>query len=323
MLLVRIATKLPRAQLNPTFPVFSSPHRNFSSTVFKMSAPLFSSYLINPTTLNTTLTRAPPTLRILCASWFLPNSPHTGPSVFAASHIPTARFFDLDAVKDNSSPYPHMLPSASDFAVAMGKLGIKKDDTVVVYDSKELGLFSAPRVAWMLRAFGHERVHILDNFRVWCNEGLPTESGEVTELGEKERVEYGTPNTIAPRNVVSFEEMAEGAKKSFEGVTVLDARPKGRWTGQDPEPRPGLSSGHMPGSMSLAFTEVLDPEKKTLLPKERLREIFAEKGISQGTPLISSCGTGVTAAVVDLALKEAGYAEENRKIYDGSWSEVS
>jgi thiosulfate/3-mercaptopyruvate sulfurtransferase len=210
-----------------------------------------------------------------------------------------------------------MLPSATDFSAAMGLLGVKKTDTVVVYDSKELGLFSAPRVAWMLRAFGHEKVHILDNYREWCAHGLPTESGEA---GEGNAVEYGEAKT--PENVVGYEDMVAGAKNEFQKTVVLDARPAGRFKGMDPEPRPGLSSGHMPGSLSVPFSAVLDAETKTLLPRKKLREVFEKAGVREGMPIVSSCGTGVTAAVVDLALEEAGYKGE-RKIYDGSWSEYA
>lgn len=282
-----------------------------------MTSPLFKTYLIPPSKLSPAL-QSTNTLKILCASWFLPNSPHTGQAVYAASRIPNARFFDLDAVKDPSSPYPHMLSSASDFASAMGKLGIKKTDTVVVYDSKELGLFSAPRVAWMLKGFGHEHVHILDNFKVWCEQGYPVEEGEPQPLKAEDEVEYG--NAVEPSNVAGYDEMVEGAKSRFDGTTVLDARPKGRFTGEAPEPRPGLSSGHMPGSVSLPFVDVLDPITKQMLPKEELRKIFKERGVEDGKPVITSCGTGVTAAVLDTALEVAGYGERQRKLFDGSWS---
>jgi len=282
--------------------------------------PQFQTYLITPSTLSSALSypTKPSTLKILCASWFLPTSAHTGQAVYASSRIPNARFFDLDAVIDPSSPYPHMLPSAPDFASAMGKLGIKKTDTVVVYDSKEMGLFSAPRVAWMLKGFGHERVHVLDNYKVWCEQGYPVDESKPQPLKQEEEVEYG--EAAEPKNVVGYEEMIKGAKARFNGTTVLDARPKPRFTGEAPEPRPGLSSGHMPGSVSLAFMDVLDPVTKQMLPKERLRKIFEEKGVVEGKPVITSCGTGVTAAVLDTALEVAGYGEEQRKLFDGSWS---
>ena len=158
---------------------------------------------------------------------------------FIAGRVPRARFFDLDAVKDPNSPYPHMLPSPEDFAKAMGQLGIRRDDSVVVYDSKELGIFSAPRVGWTLQVFGHSNVHLLNNFRLWCEEGYPVESGEPEAV---EPVEYPVPELDVGK-VVAFEQVKEIAleqgKEGAEEVQTLDARSEGRWKGTEPEPRPG------------------------------------------------------------------------------------
>jgi thiosulfate/3-mercaptopyruvate sulfurtransferase len=158
---------------------------------------------------------------------------------FIAGRVSRARFFDLDAVKDPSSPYPHMLPSPEDFAKAMGQLGIRRDDSVVVYDSKELGIFSAPRVGWTLQVFGHSNVHLLNNFRLWCEEGYPVESGEPEAV---EPVEYPVPE-LDMGKVVAFEQVKETAldqgKEGAEEVQILDARSEGRWKGTEPEPRPG------------------------------------------------------------------------------------
>lgn len=153
--------------------------------------------------------------------------------------MPRARFFDLDAVKDPESPFPHMLPSAADFAKAMGELGIRKDDSVVVYDSKELGIFSAPRVGWTLRVFGHESVHILNNFKLWVDQGFPLESGEPESV---EAVDYPVPNVELDK-VIAFDQLKtlvlEQEKKGAADTQILDARSEGRWKGTDPEPRPG------------------------------------------------------------------------------------
>lgn len=288
----------------------------------------FSSYLVTPKELSEALKKNPPSKIStaprtvpLCGTWFLPNDGRNGLQTFREKRIPGSRFFDLDKVIDKRSPYPHMLPSASDFATAMSSLGIRRDDTVVVYDSHEAGLFSAPRVAWTLRVFGHPAVHILNNFKVWVEEGYPTESGEFWDV---DTCAYPIPELDASK-VVEFAEVKEIAKdhnkEGAEGVQILDARSKGRWSGTDPEPRPGLSSGHMPGSISLPMTELLDPEKKTMLPPDQLRKIFESKGIDPQRPIINSCGTGVTAAVIDAALIEAGYGEESRRrLYDGSWT---
>jgi len=288
-----------------------------------------SSYLVTPAELQEALKNNPPSkistaprTVALCATWFLPNDGRNGLQTFREKRIPNARFFDLDKVIDKRSPYPHMLPSASDFAKSMSALGIRRDDTVVVYDSQEIGIFSAPRVGWTLKAFGHDSVHVLNNFKLWVEEGYPTESGEFWDV---DTCVYQIPQFDANK-VADFEEVKEIAKdynkEGAEGVQILDARSRGRWSGKDPEPRPGLSSGHMPGSISVPVSDLLDPVKKTILPGDQLRKIFESKGVDPNRPIISSCGTGVTAAVIDAALSEAGYGEESkRRVYDGSWTE--
>ncbi|RYP33221.1 hypothetical protein DL768_011105 [Monosporascus sp. mg162] len=288
-----------------------------------------SSYVVTPKELDEALRKSPPSpinsdprVVPLCAAWFLPNDPRKGIDVFRQQRIPRARFFDLDKVIDKHNPYPHMLPSARLFAEAMGELGIRKDDTVVVYDTKELGIFSAPRVAWTLRVFGHPKVHILDNFKIWVEEGYPTESGELYSVDCNP---YPIPE-MAEEKVASFEEVKEVAqeanKEGSEGIQILDARPSGRFTGKDPEPREGLPSGHMPGAINIPFNAVLDPETKTFLPKDKLKKLFEEKGVDPSKPIITSCGTGVTAVVLETALEVAGYGSpEKRRVYDGSWTE--
>lgn len=204
------------------------------------------SYLVAPAELDAALKKnvysklsTAPKIIPLCASWFLPNDGRNGLDTFKERRIPHARFFDLDQVKDPTSPYPHMLPSAQDFAKAMGELGIRLHDSVVVYDSKELGIFSAPRVAWTLKVFGHTNVHVLNNFRKWCDEGYPTENGSPDNV---EYVHYPVPELDASK-VVAFEEVKsiakELGKEGAEEVQILDARSLGRWKGTDPEPREG------------------------------------------------------------------------------------
>jgi thiosulfate/3-mercaptopyruvate sulfurtransferase len=209
------------------------------------------SYLVTPAELQSALQKnihskisTAPRVIPLCASWFLPNDGRDGYKTFLDQRIPHARFFDLDSVKDTHSPYPHMLPTAEVFAKAMSHMGIRREDSVVVYDTKELGIFSAPRVGWTLKVFGHENVHVLNNFRRWVDEGYPTESGEGRE---PHPTEYAVPEFDASK-VVAFEEVKEIAKElkkeGAEEVQILDARSKGRWEGKDPEPREGKSS-HM------------------------------------------------------------------------------
>jgi thiosulfate/3-mercaptopyruvate sulfurtransferase len=208
----------------------------------------FSSYLVTPKELSDALAKNPPTKIStsprtipLSAAWFMPNDIHerTGLSIFKSERIPTARFFDLDSVKDHNSKYPHMLPTPETFADAMAELGIRKDDAVVVYDTSDLGIFSAPRVGWTLKVFGHDKVHLLNNFKLWVQQGFPTESGEPRKW---ERSQYPVP-TLDQSKVVAFEEVREIAKdfrkEGAEGVQILDARSYGRWSGKDPEPRRG------------------------------------------------------------------------------------
>lgn len=287
-------------------------------------------YLVTPAELSEALKRNPPnrvssdpkTIAV-CGSWFLPNDPQSrkGYDVFKKGHIKKARFFDLDKISDTESPYPHMLPSVNVFQDAMQSLGINKDDTVVVYDTAELGLFSAPRVAWTFRMFGHPAVHILNNFKLWVDEGYPVEEGEQRQF---DRSSYPLPE-MDERKVCSYEDLRTLAfdhnKEGREGVQILDARPAGRFNGTDPEPRPGLPSGHIPSSINIPFPELLDPNTKTLLSPEKLKEVFRQKGVDPQNPIISSCGTGVTAAVIETALEESGYSNAKRSLYDGSWTE--
>lgn len=290
----------------------------------------FPSYLVTPNQLDAALKKNPPSKistspRVvpLCAAWFMPNDPEgrKGIDVFRQHRIPQARFFDLDSVKDHESSYPHMLPTAETFAEAMSELGIRRDDDVVVYDTEQLGIFSAPRVGWTLRVFGHPNVYVLNNYKTWVRDGFPIETGDPAPV---ERTKYPTP-TLDPKLVMSFPELKELAKEfqreGVEEVEILDARSHGRWAGTDPEPRPGSSSGHIPGSKSLPFQKLLDPVTKTYLPAEELRQVFESHGVDPEKSIISSCGTGVTASIIETALGEAEYGEANlRRVYDGSWT---
>jgi thiosulfate/3-mercaptopyruvate sulfurtransferase len=290
----------------------------------------FSTYMVTPKELNEALKKnarskistSPRTIPI-CAAWFMPNDlqGRTGMEMFKKKRIPMARFFDIDQVKDHDSPYPHMLPTCEVFAEAMEMMGVRRDDALVVYDTEELGLFSAPRVGWTLRVYGHPNVHILNNFRLWCREGLPTESGE-PEVPEPST--YPVPNYQTDM-VVKFAEMKtigyDYGKEGAEEIQILDARSRGRWEGTEPEPRPGLRSGHMPGSTSMPFQELLHTETKALLPPKELNQIFISKDLDPKKPIIASCGTGVTAAIIEAALHQASFGKpDDRRLYDGSWT---
>ncbi len=307
-------------------------HTRISKTIGQSRQNSFQSYIVTPKELAHALEKNVPTnistaprVIPLCAAWFLPNDPEgrTGKQVFKQKRIPSAKFFDLDAVKDHDSPYPHMLPTVEGFAEAMKTMGIRKDDEIVVYDTQELGIFSAPRVGWTFRVFGHPAVHILNNFRLWVEQDYPTESGVLPEV-PAETTHYPVPN-VDPGKVVKFAEMKSIAKdynkEGAEGIQILDARPRGRWEGKAPEPRPGLSSGNIPGSVSVPHSELLDPNTGALLSGPELEQVFESKGIDREKPMISSCGTGVTAAVIDAALNEANFGQvEDRRLYDGSWT---
>lgn len=323
-----------------------------SSRLFNAATPLrkpnmsfraqhtLSTYLVSPSTLSAalkanpppkdTISTAPRTIP-LCGSWFLPNDPEkrTGYAAFLRSRIPTARFFDLDAISDTTSPYPHMLPTPSTFASAMSQLGIHRDDILVVYDTPDLGIFSAPRVAWTLRLMGHPAVHILNNYRLWSEQGYPTESGEPNQKQPYQQTTYPTPETVDTSRVATFEHVRELArdlnKEGHEPFQILDARSAGRWRGTDPEPRPGLSSGHIPGSTNVPLPELLDADTKAFKTKEELRKVFESRGVVDGVPIVTSCGTGVMAAALEAAVLEAGFGvaevQGGLRVYDGSWTE--
>lgn len=219
-----------------------------------------SSYIVTPHDLDLALRKnihsklsTAPRIIPLCASWYMPNDAQkrTGLQSFLSGRIPHARFFDLDAVKDEESPYPHMLPSPEVFAKAMGELGIRRDDSVVVYDTADLGIFSAPRVAWTLKVFGHDGVHILNNYKLWVDQGFAVEKGEPKKI---EAVTYPVPE-LAKEKVLSFEELKdsiqEQGKDGAEKLQVLDARSKGRFDGSELEPRAGISPSLLPSTAQL------------------------------------------------------------------------
>lgn len=212
-----------------------------------------------------------------------------------------------------------MLPSARDFASAMSALGIRKEDVLVVYDTYQLGITSAPRTAWTLRVFGHTKVHVLNNFKLWMENGYLTESGEPRNITPSK---YPVPELDITKVAGFFDVKAAVLKykQGAAGSQVLDARPYGRWAGSSPEPRPGLISGHMPGSISVPLPCLLDPKSKAFLPADQLRRVFEEKGVNPALPVIVSCGSGVTAAAIEAAILVSRYIPEDElKVYDGSW----
>jgi thiosulfate/3-mercaptopyruvate sulfurtransferase len=245
---------------------------------------------------------------VLDGTWFLGEG--DGRTEYEKSHIPGAVFFDIDDVCDKSSPLPHMLPSAELFGEKVGALGVANDSHVVVYD--RFGLQTAARVWWEFRFFGHAKVSVLDGgLKKWLAEGRKTEAGSVTP---KRKTYRATPHAALVRSLEQLK--ANLAAKSEQ---VLDARSAGRFKGAEPEPRPGSRPGHIPGSLSLPYTELLDPETKTMADADALAKKFRDAGIDLSRPVVTSCGSGVTASVLALGLHLIG--QDKFAVYDGSWSE--
>jgi thiosulfate/3-mercaptopyruvate sulfurtransferase len=252
---------------------------------------------------------AAPGVVVLDASFYLPNEGKDPRALFQEAHVPGARFFDIDAIADHATGLPHMLPSPVDFAREVAGLGVSSSSHVVAYDQR--GIFSSARLWWMFRVFGHDNVSVLDGgLPAWIAAASAVEAGEPADV---------TPGDFSagfrPGMVRSIEDMQRNLESARE--LVLDARAAGRFDGSVPEPRPGMRSGHIPGAKSLPFTDLL--EDGHMLPPEKLREKFAAMGAGANTKLVTSCGSGVTAAVLVLGLVAAGLPEA--AIYDGSWSE--
>lgn len=265
--------------------------------------------LVSPLWLETELHN--PKLRILDASWHMPAAKRDPRAEFLAKRIPGAQFFDIDGISDPASPLPHMLPTAESFAASVSALGVSSDSIIVVYDVT--GLSSAARAWWMFRVFGHDKVFVLDGgLPGWLHSGGPVEDGPVAPPA---------PGRFTPHYrahlVRSVEEMRANLESGQE--QVLDARAAGRFEGTVPEPRAGLRGGHIPGARNLPFGDILDPETKLMLTGDALGERFVAAGIDLSKPVTTSCGSGVTAAVLTLGLHRLGV--ENVALYDGSWTE--
>ncbi|MFY9787834.1 MAG: 3-mercaptopyruvate sulfurtransferase [Pseudolabrys sp.] len=249
-----------------------------------------------------------PGVSIVDGSYYLPTQKRDPKAEYVAGHIPGAVFFDINAIADDSTDLPHMLPGPDQFADAVGSLGITENDTIVVYDSS--GFFSAPRVWWTFRIFGARNVFILDGgLPVWTQEGRPVDSGEVKRPKRTFNADMDT-GAVA---MVSDVQMA----LNDSSVQVVDARSAGRFAGTEPEPRAGLRSGHMPGARSVPSTEIV--ENGRLASPEKIAAAFNKAGIDTDKPIITTCGSGVTAVILAMGLDAIG--KKMPRIYDGSWSE--
>ena len=230
-------------------------------------------------------------------------------SRYLERHLPGAIFFDIDQLSDHSTSLPHMLPAPDVFSHSMSALGVGDNLTIVVYEQS--GVFSAARAWWMLRTFGVNDVYILDGgLGAWIEAGLPTHSGPVSRAAAGFHAKL---NHEAVKDFHQIQQMIE------VGSQILDARSAGRFAGTSPEPRPGITSGHMPGAISIPFTELV--EEGRLKSAEKLRELFAAKDVDIQKPVTATCGSGVTAAVIALGLEVVGAKQVS--LYDGSWAEYA
>ncbi|MEP1207494.1 MAG: 3-mercaptopyruvate sulfurtransferase [Rhizobiaceae bacterium] len=252
-------------------------------------------------------------LSVVDASWYLPTmlangEPRNGRKEYAERHIPGAVYFDVDTISEPGSNLPHTLASADVFAQMVGELGISNDDRIVVYDG--MGLFSAARAWWNFRVMGAREVFVLNGgLPKWIEEGLPLEAGTPTRQGK-------TFNASSDESAVaSFETMLEIVNSGSQQIT--DARPAARFTGEAPEPRAGMRSGHMPGAASVPFSELAKDGQ--LRSADELRQVFENAGIDLDKPVVTTCGSGVTAAALTLALETIGHTDH--KLYDGSWAQ--
>uniref|UniRef100_A0A6N2MED7 Sulfurtransferase n=1 Tax=Salix viminalis TaxID=40686 RepID=A0A6N2MED7_SALVM len=276
---------------------------NFSTKSLSMNEPVVSADWLHANL-------GEPDLKVVDASWYMPDEQRNPIKEYQVAHIPGALFFDIDGIADRTTNLPHMLPSEEAFAAAASALGIENKDGIVVYDGK--GIFSAARVWWMFQVFGHEKVWVLDG-------GLPRwrASG------------YDVESSASSDAILKVSAASEAIEKVYQGQTVkqniedkthqhIDARSKARFDGTAPEPRKEIKSGHVPGSKCIPFPQMLDASQ-TLLPADELKKWFDKEGISLESPVLLSCGTGVTACVLALGLHRLGKLDV--AVYDGSWTE--
>ena len=248
-------------------------------------------------------------VRVVDASWYMPSEKRNPRAEFEAAHIPGSVFFDIDAISDKSSALPHMLPSPDEFSQAVGALGIGNGDTVVVHDGS--GMFSAARVWWMFRAMGHDNIKVLDGgFPKWTREGRAVANG-VANLTAK-----SFTSSLKPSLIRDFDAVMNVVKD--KSAQIADARSASRFTASEPEPRAGVRGGHMPGARNVHYRSLLNDDG-SFKSTDQLRDVIARAGIDATRPVVTTRGTGVTAAIVMLALDEIGATDV--ALYDGSWTE--
>jgi thiosulfate/3-mercaptopyruvate sulfurtransferase len=251
-----------------------------------------------------------PDIAIIDASWHLPTARRDAKAEFLESHIPGAQFFDIDELSDTASTLPHMLPSPEKFSSRMRKLGIGDGKRVIAYDAA--GLFSAARAWWMFKVFGHEDVAILDGgLPKWKAESRPLEDGPADKPQERHF-------TARYRSIMVRDQKDVAAALKSGAAQVADARSGTRFRGEEAEPRPGVRAGHMPGAKNVHYASLLRPDGTLKSPSE-IEAVFATAGVDLSKPVITSCGSGITAAILSLGLTLIG--ARNHALYDGSWTE--
>jgi len=251
-----------------------------------------------------------PNIKLLDCSWHLPSSDRDPYSEFQEEHILGASFFDIDRISDQNSSLPHMLPNSQYFSECVTKLGISNQDKIIVYDN--MGIFSCPRVWWTFRVFGHNNISVLDGgLPAWKKAGGRTSPANII----RSRGDFKATTNL--ELVASLKEVR--ATMNSAHSQIIDARGKGRYIGKDPEPRPGLRSGHIPGSYNIPYTSLLEPDSSTLLNKLELKKIFLQHRINIDNNIIATCGSGISASLIALALYVCG--NKTTAVYDGSWTE--
>jgi len=244
------------------------------------------------------------------ATFYLPHLKRDARAEFEQAHVPGAVFFDIDAIADHANPLPHMLPDPKAFADAVGALGIATGDRVVVYGGR--GLIASARVWWTFRAFGHERVAVLDGgLARWKKEGRPVEAGMATPTPRR------FADTLGKDLVADLDRVRAIVQR--RDAQLIDARSRGRFAATEPEFRPGLRGGHIPGSLNLPYNELFRSDDDLMLPTPQVADAFARAGLDRSRPVVATCGSGVSAAVLAFALYRLG--QRDASVYDGSWTE--
>jgi len=250
-----------------------------------------------------------PDLRVLDGTMFMAAEGRDAKAEYAAAHIPGARFFDIDDISDSRSDLPHMAPPVEKFMSKLRAMGVGDGHQVVVYDAK--GLFSAARVWWLFRLMGQDNIAVLDG-------GFPKWQAEGREIEDLPPIVRDRHMTVRRQNQMVKDVTQVAAAAKLGDYEILDARSAGRFRGEAPEPRPGLRGGHIPGSKNVPYTDLLNDDL-TMKPREAQRAVFKAAGVDMSKPVITTCGTGVTAAIISLALERIG--KTDHALYDGSWTE--